>query len=1185
MSQALGGKRIADLAAFITTFDRAVWLAAIKSDVSEKAMPPVASGGKLFKDRQGDDNDPVITLVRYLEPWLAAGRPGEVFMMGGVAAAPSTQADYSFPAEVGATMSNLGNCIPRKDTVAASASGIMERLDSDFAGATTLPPRLSDTDLTTFNSEALAGTGVIAFVPTYPLWSDGSGKLRHIRVPKGKTVKFDKANQTFEIPPNTRFYKTFFKKVIDRAGQERNRKMETRLIVSRPDTVKEDGSAKNNALFGTYVWSDDETSATLANLPYRDGTLFADQVLTYITNEASYQEIVDSVGPGASGYASNLDAAFKKALAKNPSLQRHYAIPGRIRCEQCHMGSSTKDFILGFNPLQVARRVDHTGGTYEPTGEDELNQLQRLIDYGVISGMTSPADVVVLENSQGTRKPRTPAELTAQGYMIGNCAHCHNPRGLPSVTKPELTAVLDFIPRPDGGGIFQFPLDLMSPVRFRGANGDVPIPYITPSLHDYPVTTAALLRVDNGEDASPVANGASPVQLVSTWTPKFFSGGTCDSNEPDFIAIKELRGYCGDRKSGPSYIPAPWRSLIYRNVDAPFPYIDDFVPFPHMPMNSPGFDCRAPRIMGEWMVGLPAIRKNPNARTTPEHAFSVPRSTHDDGSSENYAQPYAEVGPADTRYESALNSAKDRLREYRGGVRYSYCEESLSPDIYDPVIPDGGSVYRPDPERYLTESLGASVVDPRRNDRFLPRLGIPYHSHWFNYDPTDPPDPWVPRRPDWRAIVVEGKPDSSVPQGRPLNSQDTVSRKLLADALVEASLTKELETFSTTEFPFAAWVNKPECQGKLARFRAQTADFRKGSNLPAWMEKLSPDEVIFTDSPGAYLFRQVCINCHGPKADGKGLQAEALASASEGDARPANFIAGLFGPPKNPGSNYINTFGPDPIEGKQNAARYMAWMTLGGTLKNIPQDIINLVNSAQIFGQRRKDLSLVGGNEKTTGNMLQIAKGLCSTILPSPAEHSFFFQDHQEALGKSSPVEYYPPFNHERSPLIASTGDKQLWIELCSRFSPAIVRVYEVTPAFIGLSQMFYAAGDKLQGHADFPQGADVLDHNQKIQTGVDAAANFYPACVKRSQTPEEAALLELHPLRRDLRMPSCPDAFLANGTMMWQRRNPTDSQLDNVRRWILRGAISAGMAVFSYFDDPNRMPLKPQYNQCELLK
>ena len=164
------------------------------------------------------------------------------------------------------------------------------------------------------------------------------------------------------------------------------------------------------------------------------------------------------------------------------------------------MGSPTKDFVLGFIPLQVARRATDTGGTYDPTGADELNQLQRLIDVGVITGITSPADVKPLEESQGARKPRKTAsaegevltqdgELTAQAYMLGNCAHCHNPRGFPSISKPEL-ATLNFLPDDQDGGIFEFSFERMSPVRARGAKADIPIPYITPSLRDYPVANA-----------------------------------------------------------------------------------------------------------------------------------------------------------------------------------------------------------------------------------------------------------------------------------------------------------------------------------------------------------------------------------------------------------------------------------------------------------------------------------------------------------------------------------------------------------------------------------------------------------------------------------------------------------------------------------------------------------------------
>src|SRR5207237_2686975 len=87
--------------------------------------------------------------------------------------------------------------------------------DADQSKVIGLPSKLSMTDLTTFDTEALARTGVIAYVPQYPLWSDDAAKLRMVRVPRGQAMQFDKNRQEFDIPPNTRFYKTFAKRIID----------------------------------------------------------------------------------------------------------------------------------------------------------------------------------------------------------------------------------------------------------------------------------------------------------------------------------------------------------------------------------------------------------------------------------------------------------------------------------------------------------------------------------------------------------------------------------------------------------------------------------------------------------------------------------------------------------------------------------------------------------------------------------------------------------------------------------------------------------------------------------------------------------------------------------------------------------------------------------------------------------
>src|SRR5262249_27703146 len=162
----------------------------------------------------------------------------------------------------------------------------------------------------------------------------------------------------------------------------------------------------------------------------------------------------------------------------------------------------------------------------------ELTQLQRFIDLGVITGMTSPDDVLPLEQSQGDRAPRNNYELTAQAYMVGNCSHCHNPRGFPSTKEPALVGVLDFLPGPGTNqGIFRFPLETYSPVRQRGRNQDVQVPYITPSLRD-----------------NPEANGES-----SKWI---------DCTDP----TADVYHFCRYSNQTVEFVSAPWRSLIYRNV-------------------------------------------------------------------------------------------------------------------------------------------------------------------------------------------------------------------------------------------------------------------------------------------------------------------------------------------------------------------------------------------------------------------------------------------------------------------------------------------------------------------------------------------------------------------------------------------------------------------------------------------
>ena len=154
------------------------------------------------------------------------------------------------------------------------------------------------------------------------------------------------------------------RKVRDRTGAITWRKMETRVILARADDVDPATGADPPERAVRHVHLErgrDVRDVRLAALS-RPGSKSRgrDVVRTYITDELLYQTILDTT-------TGTVDGAVAQAIkdhADDPAyrdLLQHYAIPGKIRCVQCHMGSPTKDFVLGFLPLQVKRRATGTG--------------------------------------------------------------------------------------------------------------------------------------------------------------------------------------------------------------------------------------------------------------------------------------------------------------------------------------------------------------------------------------------------------------------------------------------------------------------------------------------------------------------------------------------------------------------------------------------------------------------------------------------------------------------------------------------------------------------------------------------------------------------------------------------------------------------------------------------------------
>jgi mono/diheme cytochrome c family protein len=1109
----------------------------ITSDDADVYMPPADGGGIPWSQRlEQSPDDSVVQLADLLDQWAAAGYPKDAFPLRTQTAA---SAGYMMTASLGAQLTNVGSCVPNRPMVGTSTS-TMDQLDATFAAMTALPPTLDQTDLVTLDSAVLAQNGVISYAPTYPLWSDNAKKMRYIRVPRGKSVTFDKTTQKFTLPPNTRFYKTFLKQVTDESGHIAYRKIETRLIVARDDTTMSDGTAQQNALYGTYVWNDDETQATLLNTPLRNGKPFADRIFSYVTDEQKAAQIAATNPP-------NLQAALTQAR-----VTRHYALPGAERCVQCHMGSPSADFILGFNPLQVVRRQSGDGGTYEPAVGDELTQLQRLIDYGVITGVSSPADILPLERSEGPRPPRNQEELAAQAYMVGNCAHCHNPRGFPSIRQPELKNVLIFLPGPgDKQGIFQFSLDTNSPIRKRGLLQNQYIPYITPSLYDLP-----------SDDA----------------LSKYFC-----PDHPETTGSCEGQGPKGTNEVG-QWILAPWRSLIYRNTDTPYDYFDDYSPFPHMPLNTSGYDCRVAKLMGDWMVSIPSRVKHPD---------TVQGGIPADG--KNYSlnantdtQPYEEVLPGDADYAAAVGAAQARLASYHNGVRYSFCPPSYTADIVDAVVQAQADQNLP-----VTSDV-SDVPNPTNSKLLLMPPLTPISPHYVSFDDTDVPGPWFPRRPDWESaltkikqsdidsfVAAESKTDGLTPDA----AEDLTN---VMTALTSVTLDAKTRTVLTTSVPYGLWdtTSMPNCDFSGVK---KVSDYT-GSQRPAWMDlKNAPANApVLSETPGAAIFTTICFNCHGVQADSKGLLADAITNMTGGSARVANLRDGLFGPLDTPGMNRDTVFGPDAatlgLTSDDLASRYMAWMALGGTQKHLPQDVLTEVSEAPVFGTVRSNITLQGSPD-----MLKLGLSLCEQLAGADGT-SYNFDDFLSDYNNTGAINW-----GKYTGLIDITGDAQMWLKLCNLNNVALVRVPIVDggtwTAATSLSNLkilptsIYYAIDPTTGQDNYGSHPVLNDRMTVDSQGVNES-NFLPVCVSKPTDPNQLSYATAVLKTSTVTIPFCPDGFVTPAHVLTFTDDGASRDYVDGRKWAARGAINAALAVFLYLDDIERNPShrQPLFTQCNLL-
>jgi hypothetical protein len=345
--------------------------------------------------------------------------------------------------------------------------------------------------------------------------------------------------------------------------------------------------------------------------------------------------------------------------------------------------------------------------------------------------------------------------------------------------------------------------------------------------------------------------------------------------------------------------------------------------------------------------------------------------------------------------------------------------------------------------------------------------------------------------------------------------------------------------------------------------------------------------------------------------------AQNLATMTGGNAQVANFRHGLFGPESAPLSNLRTMFGQNPPMGEfpldapaswqsttpdDRAARYMAWMGLGGTSVNIPESILQVVSVTRVLDKVRH----VPSNE-LSANMLSQAKSLCLGILgPSPGAGA----SAERALGQRGYMD-----GSLNSRLIFENGDAEMWMRMCSLVNPSPVHIAVLANGSPGvtIAPIFDSNGLNIDPpSAPYPgrlvpasvyqaacahggPNCAVGDENGTIrptyipcdQTNVllppddPQACNKWPWCLDPNVLASPITPAQQAWLNGPSGPPICPpDVIKASEACKMPGANCFGNEEANT--WAVRGAVSTGMAVFLYLKDLETMAkAPPDYNQC----
>jgi hypothetical protein len=271
-----------------------------------------------------------------------------------------------------------------------------------------------------------------------------------------------------------------------------------------------------------------------------------------------------------------------------------------------------------------------------------------------------------------------------------------------------------------------------------------------------------------------------------------------------------------------------------------------------------------------------------------------------------------------------------------------------------------------------------------------------------------------------------------------------------------------------------------------------------------------------------------------------------------------------------------------PLTADDRAARYMAWMGLGGTGVNIPLAVLQIVSITDVLGARRT-LSA----ESLSANMLSEAKALCLGILgPTGAGLSPSFQIGAGHGYLDAKLTYL------NTTLLPQNGDAEMWLTLCSLANPPPIHVLPFgtgsatslpVPAIDNANGLLSIQSNSLVAQANYPAGAPVGNASGGIDSTLQSS-NTWPWCVDATSVPTGGFSAAQSAAISAGAVPVCPASVvdIAHTCGVGQDAGVECFLNDEANGWAVRGAINAGMSVFLYGEwmEANGGP-PPDYNQC----